>query len=461
MVESQTACRFKPLPLGEHVELVEQCGLDTLLFCPDAWALRHKFVNSETGETVRARCGSWSCLYCGPRKVDMWRQLVKAAEPTLFITLTQVGKTLKEAARVLTTVLQYLRRGSKGRGKSRIGVRPAYPLQVFAVIEEHSDFEHVGFHWHLLVKGVDFLPNQVVSDALRSATKGRSYITKVKRIQNSTAVGYVTKYLTKEIMREHRGIEEEQRVVPMVALDTVGSSEDDRGGVYEYKVRQDDQQRVVEVQEVQVVERLCKAHRIRYSRNFFPEPTADLRQRLFGEQEEAPETHIVGGEEAVETLLPERRAHHQLPQAQDSATQESCQSDGTFLSEIEGPGVDETDGKMTGKQAPESHAIERTSDRRTSDVSPDQVPQGQDSMNSDAMQKDRTVSPGHEGQSVRWSVWVLHESDPFSDERGEYKRRRRRALAESLTDLREGKRLYSRRVVTIWAYQRGRLRQVA
>jgi hypothetical protein len=105
MVESQTACRFKPLPLGEHVELVEQCELDTLLFCPDAWALRHKFVNTETGETVRARCGSWSCLYCGPRKVDMWRQLVKAAEPTLFVTLTQVGKTLKEAARVLTTVL--------------------------------------------------------------------------------------------------------------------------------------------------------------------------------------------------------------------------------------------------------------------------------------------------------------------------------------------------------------------
>jgi len=231
MVESQTACRFKPLALGEHVELVEQCELDTLLFCPDAWALRHTFVNTQTGETVRARCGSWSCLYCGPHKVDMWRQLVKAAEPTLFVTLTQVGKTLKEAARVLTTVLQYLRRGSKGRGKSRIGARPAYPLQVFAVIEEHSDFEHVGFHWHLLVKGVDFLPNQVVSEALRSATKGHSCITNVKRIQNSTAVGYVTKYLTKEIMREYRGVEEEQRVVPIVALDAVGSSEDDRGGV--------------------------------------------------------------------------------------------------------------------------------------------------------------------------------------------------------------------------------------
>jgi len=38
----------------------------------------------------------------------------------------------------------------------------------------------------------------------------------------------------------------------MMTLDAVGSSEDDRGGVYEYKVRQDDQQRVVEVREVLV-----------------------------------------------------------------------------------------------------------------------------------------------------------------------------------------------------------------
>jgi len=27
MLESQTACHFKPLPLGEHIELVEQCEL--------------------------------------------------------------------------------------------------------------------------------------------------------------------------------------------------------------------------------------------------------------------------------------------------------------------------------------------------------------------------------------------------------------------------------------------------
>src|SRR5258708_213606 len=43
--------RFSPLPqcplpsLEEQGVLVEQHGVDTLLFCPDAWALRHVFIN--------------------------------------------------------------------------------------------------------------------------------------------------------------------------------------------------------------------------------------------------------------------------------------------------------------------------------------------------------------------------------------------------------------------------------
>jgi hypothetical protein len=398
----EIACQVYPLPLEEQVELVEQYELDTLLFCPDAWALRHKFTNTETGETVRARCGSWSCPYCGPRKVDMWRQLVKAAEPLLFITLTQVGKTLREAARVLTTVLQYLRRGSKGRGKQRVGARPAYPLQVFAVIEEHSDFDHVGFHWHLLVKGVEFLPNQVVSDALRSATQGRSYITNVQRVRNHAAVGYVTKYLTKEIMRESRGVEEEQRTGALVALDAVTSSQDARGEVFAYRVRQDEQERVVEVQQVQVVERLCKAHRIRYSRSFFPERTAELRRRLFG--------HLDEEETSVDEV----------------------------------PDTKKEDEKV------EASLVEQV---------PIEVPGAQESAACGEMPEGSTLPMGGESQTVYRSVWILCESAPFSDDVGEYRRRRRRALVESLADLREGKRMYSRRVVSIWAYQRKQLRK--
>lgn len=82
--------------LDEQAALAEKHGLETLLFCPDSWALRHVFIDQETGETVRARCNRWDCLYCGPRKVDQWRQLVKAAEPTLFITLTKRVRRLRK-----------------------------------------------------------------------------------------------------------------------------------------------------------------------------------------------------------------------------------------------------------------------------------------------------------------------------------------------------------------------------
>lgn len=93
---------FSLLSLDEQAGLVEKHGVDTLLFCPDPWALQHVFINKETGEVVRARCNRWDCLYCGPRKVDQWRQLVKAAEPTLFLMLSKSGKTVEEAARALT-----------------------------------------------------------------------------------------------------------------------------------------------------------------------------------------------------------------------------------------------------------------------------------------------------------------------------------------------------------------------
>ena len=356
--------RLRCLGVGGHV-------------CPNAWALRHRFINTETGETVRARCGSWSCLYCGPRKVDMWRQLIKAAEPTLFITLTQVGKTLKEAARVLTTVLQYLRRGSMGRGKNHIGERPAYPIEVFAILEEHSDFEQVGFHWHLLVKGVDFLPNQVVSDALRSATGGRSYITKTERVRNNRAIGYVTKYLMKEIARERRGIVEEQVERPVLVV---------KDG------------KLVREEVMVTVERLCKAHRIRYSRHFFPEKTADLRRRLFGEREETSEAQ----EQAEEAS-----AGEQTEQSTEEAVEVPVRRSSWVLYEAE-PAIDD------------NQVYER---RRVAALTGGALSTEEDETSLEA-----------------------------------YWRRRREALIEALLALREGKRLYGRRVITIWSYQRGQLR---
>ena len=137
--------QFQPVPLEEQVRIAEQYQLESLLFCPDAWALRHCFINVQTGEEFRARCDRWSCLYCGPRKVDLWRRLVAEAEPKLHVVLTRVGWTVQDASRVLTTVLQYLRRGSKGHGRDHLGARPAYPVECFAVLEELRTFRKWAF----------------------------------------------------------------------------------------------------------------------------------------------------------------------------------------------------------------------------------------------------------------------------------------------------------------------------
>src|SRR5690348_5556678 len=104
-LEHEKVMQYWLPPLEEQADLAEKHNIDTLLLCLHPWALRHHFINQDTGEVVRARCNRWDCLYCGPRKVDQWRQLVKVAEPTLFLTLTKAGKTVEEAARALTTFL--------------------------------------------------------------------------------------------------------------------------------------------------------------------------------------------------------------------------------------------------------------------------------------------------------------------------------------------------------------------
>jgi len=262
-----TPFRF-PLPsLEEQARLAERHQVDLLLFCPNPWALRHQFVNKDTGEVVRARCNRWDCLHCGPRKVDMWRQLVKAAEPTLFLTLTKAGKTVEEAARALTTFLQYLRRGSKGRGPNHIGAREAYPVEYFAVLERHHDFEENGFHWHLLIKGADYIPHEILKEAWRSARHGVAFIVHIEAVRKPHVIGYVTKYLTKSLSQSEKGIRKEARE-----------------GV---KLGRDDEGNLVEERQSYTVELTSKARRIRYSRQFFPERVTDLRARLFAEIEEA------------------------------------------------------------------------------------------------------------------------------------------------------------------------------
>jgi hypothetical protein len=350
-----------PLPsVNEQANLAEKHGLETLLFCPDSWALRHVFINQETGETVRARCNRWDCLYCGPRKVDQWRQLVKAAEPTLFVTLTKAGKTVEEAARALTTFLQYLRRGSKGRGPNHIGSRVAYHIEYFAVLERHRDFEENGFHWHLLVKGADFIPHEVLKEAWRSARHGVAYIVHVEAIRKPHVIGYVTKYLTKSLSIGEKGVRQEEREATVIGLSEEG--------------------KIVEERQTYTVELVSKARRIRYSRHFFPEKVSELRARLFAELEQ----------ESMEQAGNEASSH---PESTGEA------------------GQVETNKPVESEPLP-----------------------------------------------AKRSSWSLVQCEEFTQDYQEYKRRCRKALLEALIDIRTGQRNLSRRVISIWAYQRSQLR---
>ncbi len=399
-----------PLPsIHEQADLVERHGVDTLLYCRDAWALRHQFVNQETGEVVRARCNKWSCLYCGPRKVDQWRQVVKAAEPTLFITLSKAGTTVEEAARALTTFLQYLRRGSKGRGKTHVGARPSYAVEYFAVLERHTDFEENGFHWHLLVKGEDFIPHEVLREAWRSARHGEAYIVDVQAIRKPHVIGYVTKYLTKNLTTGEKGVVRKERVSVTPELDEqetilVRVIDTETGEVVEkrqgrvFTVHQDEQGQLVERRRVDIVEVVSKARRIRYSRQFFPERVADLRARLFaGLDREAEDP-----EQVVES---EPRAGD-VPSSDESGLP---------------PGLEE-------EQAPVEDG--------PGDVEQEQV----------------VPVPLHRG------AWSLVEREPFTDDAREHRRRRRAALLGALREVRSGERRLSRRVISVWAYQRSQLR---
>ncbi|GCE16991.1 rolling circle replication-associated protein [Dictyobacter kobayashii] len=262
-------------PISEQADLAEQAGTETLYFCPDSWALRHRFINQETGEVIRARCDRWSCLYCGPRKTDQWRQLIAAAEPELHVVLSRAGNTVEEAARALTTWVQFLRRGSKGRGKGRIGARPAFPIEYFAVLERHENFEESGFHWHILIKGTDYLPKEMLDAAWSSATHGKNEFAWVDRVKNARAIGYVTKYLTKHIARGEKGTKERRREVTEAQLRQVSE--------HAFEVVRDDEGKPIEHTRIQVDQVTSSARRIRYSRHFFPASVEELRFRLFSQ----------------------------------------------------------------------------------------------------------------------------------------------------------------------------------
>jgi hypothetical protein len=286
--------KITAMAIEERVRQHLEDGTASQHICPHAWALRHQFRNKKTGEMVRFRCNLWSCEHCGPRKVDQWRQVIREADPKLHLVLTRAGHTVEEAARHLTTFMQALRRGSKGRGKGRIGARPAYPVEYLAVLEEHKDFERNGFHWHILISEVEYVPHTVLRDLWVSATHGVSSIVYITRVSKKQAVGYVTKYLMKDIYKERKGVKQVKRIK------VVGLVHDENG-----EMVRDERGNAVEDQLTMLEEVESKARRIRYSRHFFPEPTKAIRRRLFTpaesteEQEEEKQMVAVGARDDI------------------------------------------------------------------------------------------------------------------------------------------------------------------
>ena len=191
---------------------------DQINCCTDKWAIRHRITNVLTGETVPMLCGKYNCKYCGPRRVEMWRSLIELAEPERFITLTGIGRTLAEVGRVATTIVQRLR-------------RQGYTFEYCMTFEQHRNGR---FHIHMLQKG-DYIPQKFLSECLRSATHGGSYVVDIRRCKSGTT-GYVTKYCTK-----------------VLADSDVGTRPDGTR---------------------------ARVNRVRYSKHFFPSPTKVMKEAL-------------------------------------------------------------------------------------------------------------------------------------------------------------------------------------
>ena len=206
-------------------------------------------------------CGKYSCKYCGPRRVEVWRSLIELAEPERFITLTRVGKTLAEIGRVATTVVQRLRR--KG-----------YAFEYCMTFERHKNNY---FHIHMLQKG-DFIPQRFLSECLRSATHGSSYVVHIVRCRSGTA-GYVTKYCTK-----------------VLAESEVGTRPDGTR---------------------------ARVNRVRYSKRFFPSPTKALKAvlRAAAAEKRGEDTESYEGRWRLQEIAPvphddDGRVIEELAQAQ-------------------------------------------------------------------------------------------------------------------------------------------------
>ena len=179
-------------------------------------------------------------------------------------------------------------------------------------------------------------------------------------------------------------------------------------------------------QEQKLVQRLCKAHRIRYSKHFFPARTAELRRQLFGEKSE--------GQEQGEKLVNEGTYQEQAGEDRQEQPRPVW-----ILHEVEPLAVEDTDGRRNG------HTLlrERTLKKLKAQAEGEEVEVHMEEEGSEELEPDIE----EEGFEKEHALRVQR-----------YQRMHREALLEALEALREGRWLYSRRIIGIWNYQREQLR---
>jgi hypothetical protein len=202
-----------------------------------------------------------------------------------------------------------------------------------------------------------------------------------------------------------RGVKQVKHKQLQAVLDPVSD------GGYEYRVRVDEQGEVVTEIAEHVKDVVSKAHRVRYSRQFFPEAVAEMRKRLFAGLEGASEQ---GDDKPVEEGVEqeEKGSPWQLMEMQE-----------------------------------EEVNIEVYEQRRAMQVLIDIEEMGEDDpVKVDQLRREALAGISEEIRELKREV---------------YRQRKRRRLLEVLEDMNEGRCFLSKRVINIWCYQRQYARRAA
>ena len=156
------------------------------------WTVKGISVDAKWQKFVRLNCKSWDCKYCGPRRAKRYRRSIAAwAEKhrlNRFVTLTLDPKKLKEGE----DSTKYLNR-TFAKLRSVLHRRYGKALSYIRVLEYQKNGTA---HFHLLLN--QFIDIEWLRERWQAV--GGGWNVWIKLITIRRVVGYVTKYLTKDLL---------------------------------------------------------------------------------------------------------------------------------------------------------------------------------------------------------------------------------------------------------------------